>query len=254
MHTQMWQLIERRATLRMTGLAARLDLTRPADGLLDVAVGGRPWHAARLLGVVAVALPQDAADAPTESHVRGADLVVAYEASAHRPVRVDALWRAVAPAVGDRFLAAADLIVSVRTHLLDSRPELAVQSVLPACEIVRLTARDPMAGAALPHPENAPAAFGPENGAGCLLFRPPEQSLSYAEMVHPDDFQRDELHCDAAGSREVRVVHRLFSMSLEKGVILRARVRGVFVPRCDDARIAAECYAAFAAADPPLGT
>jgi hypothetical protein len=238
----------------MTGLAARLDLTRPADGLLDIAVGAMPWHATRLLGVVVAPLPQDAADAPTESHVRGADLVVAYEASAHRPVRVDALWRAVAPAAGDQFLAAADLIVSVRTDLLDSRPELGVQSVLPACEIVRLTARDPIAGEALPHPENAPAAFGRENGLGCLLFRPPGHDLSYAEMVHPADFQRDELHCGAPGSREVRVVHQLFSMSLEKGVILRARVRGVFVPRRDDARIAAECYAAFAAADPPLGT
>jgi len=238
----------------MTELAARLDLTRPADGLLDVAVGAMPWHAARLLGVVAAPLSQNAADAPTESHIRGADLVVAYEASAHRPMRVDALWRAVAPAAGDKFLAAADLIVSVRTDLLDSRPELAVQSVLPACEIVRLTARDPIAGAALPHPENAPAAFGLENGAGCLLFRPPGQSLSYAEMVHPADFQRDELHCGAAESREVRVVHQLFSTSLEKGVILRARVRGIFVPRADDARIAAECYAAFASANPPLGT
>ena len=238
----------------MTGLVARLDLTRPADGLLDIVVVGKPWHAARLLGVVAAPLPEHAADTPTESHVRGADLVVAYEASAHRPVRVDALWRAVAPAVGDKFLAAADLIISVRTHLLDSRPELAVQGVLPACEIVRLTALDPIACQPVPYPANAPIVIGRENGVGCLLFRPLGHALSYAEMVHPADFQRDELPCGAPGSHEVRIAHQLFPMSLEKGVILRARVRGIFVPRVDDARIAAECYAAFTAADPPLDT
>jgi hypothetical protein len=40
---------------------------------------------------------------------------------------------------------------------------------------------------------------------------------------------------------------------LEKGVMLRARVRGVFLPRRQDESLAAECHAAFAAAEPPLG-
>jgi len=39
---------------------------------------------------------------------------------------------------------------------------------------------------------------------------------------------------------------------LEKGVLLRTRVRGAFLRREGDARLAAALYAAFAAADPPL--
>jgi hypothetical protein len=73
-------------------------------------------------------------------------------------------------------------------------------------------------------------------------------------MVHPADFQRDELEWDGRYGGVWRVAHRLFCTNLEKGVILRARVRGVFFARQGDVAAAAECYAAFAAADPPLGT
>ena len=52
----------------------------------------------------------------------------------------------------------------------------------------------------------------------------------------------------------LRVSHQLFSERLEKGVILRARLRGVFLPRQRDTRVAAACYTAFAAAEPPLAT
>jgi hypothetical protein len=41
---------------------------------------------------------------------------------------------------------------------------------------------------------------------------------------------------------------------LEKGVILRARRRGVFVPRANDNEAAARCYEAFAKSPPPLTT
>jgi hypothetical protein len=51
----------------------------------------------------------------------------------------------------------------------------------------------------------------------------------------------------------VRVRHRLFSFPLEKGIVLRARVCGALLPREQDAQLAAECYATFAAEEPPLG-
>ncbi len=100
----------------------------------------------------------------------------------------------------------------------------------------------------------APAAIGPDSGTGCLLFRLPGGDLSYAEMVHPADFQYDEFQPGESRGNVVCIAHRLFRTNLEKGVILRARVRGIFLKRPDDTQIAARCYAAFAGADPPLGT
>jgi hypothetical protein len=54
------------------------------------------------------------------------------------------------------------------------------------------------------------------------------------------------------GDAALRLRHRLLWQPLEKGVILRARVRGIFLPRQDDMRIAAACYRQFVVADPPL--
>ena len=99
----------------------------------------------------------------------------------------------------------------------------------------------------------APTTIRPDSGAGCVLFRMPGFDLSYVEMVHPADFQCDECVRNESNGDVAGMAHRLFRTNLEKGVILRARVRGVFSNRSDDMKIAAQCYAAFAGEDPPLG-
>ena len=48
--------------------------------------------------------------------------------------------------------------------------------------------------------------------------------------------------------------HRLFAERLEKGVILRSRIRGLFVPRDHDTELAQSEYRRFAASEPPLTT
>ncbi len=134
-----------------------------------------------------------------------------------------------AAAGGPETAPAVDLVVSMRTELLESQPRLAVHSRLPAGEVLELA-------------------------DGCWLFRFPRHEISYAEMVHPADFQGSELDYVAERDRAVEVRHRLFVEHLEKGVILRARVRGALLRRHDDAALAAAVYAAFASADPPLGS
>ncbi len=253
MHFVPWQLREHAATLQLDGLSAEVAAWRPCQGLVNVVAAGSSVAAARLLGVATGPTVELRNAAPVECYVRGADLVVAYESSRECPVRVDAVWRAIAPAAADRFLAAVDLIVSVRTHLLDAHPDLAVESVLPAGDVFRLRSVDSTAGEPPAVATAAPAIMEPQSGSGCLLFRLPNVGLTYVEMVHPVDFQHDQLSHGPPGSGELRVAHRLFRSSLEKGVILRARVRGAFVERRDDVETGAECYAAFASVEPPLG-
>ena len=48
-------------------------------------------------------------------------------------------------------------------------------------------------------------------------------------MVHPADFAGSELTQAEAPGGQVAIRHRLFVQRLEKGVLLRARVRGMFV-------------------------
>jgi hypothetical protein len=54
--------------------------------------------------------------------------------------------------------------------------------------------------------------------------------------------------------RTTQLRHELFSERLEKGVILRARVRGVVLERADDVRHAAAMFNEFLHAELPLTT
>ena len=52
----------------------------------------------------------------------------------------------------------------------------------------------------------------------------------------------------------VRLTHRLFAERLEKGVILRSRIRGLFIPRSHTDELARHEYRRFAASKLPLTT
>ena len=252
MASPVWQLDQHNARLHLAQLAAAIDLARPGEGLIGVGLGPHSLGNARLLGVDIPSLGAGDAESLIERYVRNSDLVAVYKESESWPVRVDARWRAVAPPASNGPLAAIELVVAVRTQLLDGRPEVSVQTAVPAAEVLRLvddrTARFETLG------REGPSVVEPGGGTGCLVLRLPQSDLSYAEMVHPADFLQDRLQGSTNSDRMVHLRHRLFQSPLEKGVILLARVAGVFLRRNDDTRIAAESYAAFASAEPPLGT
>jgi hypothetical protein len=236
---------------------AVVHLAEPDRGLTD-------WHAgpdsvldAGVLGLEMPGLGPGLLQLPPDCYCRGAALIVGYPEWGDRPVRVDASWRALPPAAdGSEAAAAVELVVSMRTELLESQPRLAVHSRLPAGEVFRLAdaARGQFERLGLAKGQTVLAAAGESGPAGCWLFRFPGHQVSYAEMVHPADFQGSELGFAAEKPPAVEVRHRLFVEHLEKGVILRARVRGALLPRQEDAALAAAVYAAFASADPPLGS
>jgi hypothetical protein len=257
MQSPTWHLDYPCARFELDRLSATVDLSRPEHGLTGLRADGNELPGAELLGLACPAAHGGEANEPLECYQRGPDLIAAYGESPGWPIRVDALWRAAAaataPVQAAGVLALVDLVVSVRTELPDSWPELAVRSAIPAAEFLRLAGaesarfepyRDILAG---------PLVLEAEGGPGSLLARLPGVALSYAEMVHPADFRRSELRRHGASASAIEVRHGLFAERLEKGVILRARVRGILMDRPGDARQAAACYAAFAAAEPPLG-
>ena len=72
------------------------------------------------------------------------------------------------------------------------------------------------------------------------------------EMVHPSDFTESAFCRGPDGAAELS--NRLFQGRLEKGVILRSRLRALLLPPEDDVALAAACYSDFAASEPPLTT
>ncbi len=229
-----------------------VDPTRPHDGITNIVLASEQLAGAHLLGVTGSFCAGAAEIKPVDSYVRASDVVAVYAVPPPADVRIDALWRTASAKLSASVLAVFDLIVSVWTQALDCCPDVSVQSRLAADETLRLVSSSPLAWDTLAL-SSTPHTLSPETGTGCLLLRVPNSTLTYVEMIHPLDFQVNEVTANE-GSKSVQISRRLFRTHLEKGVILRARIRGAFVKRHDDQRTAANCYAAFAVADPPLGT
>jgi hypothetical protein len=235
--------------LELETLRGVIDPRKPERGLFDIQRAKRPFARHEILGVALDVRETTAAGSLIDCYQRGGDLIATYAQTPERPMRVQAYWRAES---GTESSSVVDLQVSVQTSLLDSCPRLATSTRLPRGELRRLI--DARAGAceSISLAEARPWVLEPEQGPACFLFRWPGAEASYVEMVYPGDSDRSKLKlCD---SGRLELGHSLFSESLEKGVIVRSRVRGAYVPRDRDEELAALGYAEFLKSSLPLTT
>lgn len=258
MSTPAWQLKGSQARLEIAGLRGTFDTTDPTAGLTLVRVAGAPPAESppANLRLFAVELPALQATrqrpASVECHLRYDDLVASYRESPAWPVQLDVVWRAVPPPDDRRLLAVLDVVLSIHTSLLDSHPQLTVATTLPKSPAFRLTDSASASWQSLDIAAGREQVLEPATGCGCVVLRVPGETWSYAEMVHPADFRSDR--CVDCCPDRLQLRHSLFPQTLEKGVLVRARVRGGWVARDGDLETAAACYAAFSADEPPLGT
>ncbi len=248
-----WTLQDSAAFAQFSSLAARLEPCRPQSGLSDLRWRGKTLNGHQILGVELPSANGESADETLiDCYPRGSDLIATYAQTPERPSRIQIYWRAASFHVGDREAAIVDLQVSVQTNLLDSHPRLQAFSRLPRGEVRRLVDASAGVFAPLSISASGPAVLAPEQGPGCLLFRWPQSDASYLEMIHPSDFGRDDLA--AYEDERLQLKHGLFPGSLEKGVILRARIRGGYLDNADDELVAAAAYREFLDSPPPLTT
>ncbi len=242
-----WTLDTSRAQLQLGQLDALIDLEDPAGGLQEIRLDAAPLRA-NLLGVL---LKQHVETSPADTYVRCEDLVATYPPSAGRAMRIQVYWRChQAP---DRM--AVELQVSVQTDELGIATPVVVVSQLDVVEAVRLS--DVTTGQFAPLALTAEERqLVPLDGSGCLLLRLPGSPWTYAEMIHSADFQQDSISftTSKSGARRASLEHRLFPGTLEKGVILRARLRGVFLRASDAATEVCKDYASFLNSPLPLTT
>ncbi len=99
-----------------------------------------------------------------------------------------------------------------------------------------------------------PSLHLPHNSAGTGAVAP---GLFYTEMVHPDDLFRrvltEPIPAETATVPGVSIRYALFGLELEKGVILRARLRGQWFHSADPEQQAASLFQDFLRQPPPLG-
>jgi len=288
----MWRFENKQALLLNPSWTLELDVESPDAGLGDLAIGGPcPEQApvfqrfgAKLLQIQSPY--QDSIGRPVceSAYVRGADLVATYRMSNSHEICWQVYWRELV--AEENAIGGIELIVSVQTDLLDSDPRLYVGSHFAAVELLKIapgtsqhacsvdigsgceeTGRAPgrgdedtasAEGRELPGQVSSPSrsiarpTFASLDPPGALLARPPQASFSYLELIHPADFSAVEVTGDGAEPPTFASRFHLFDDHLEKGVIRRARLRAVVLPRADDIAMATACYHSFLQSAIPL--
>jgi hypothetical protein len=220
-----WQVSSTHAVLLCGPLRASLNALSPANGLCEVSYAGVSLAGMYFLGVD---LTANGRQPLSDFYQRGGDLIARYAQTDERPFAVLAYWRAALLELGGVACPRVDLVVSVETSLLNSRPLVQAQTHLKL------------------------AGGGPNFISGkYVLARLATGAVSYAEMCHPDDSIAASI--ESIGNAMVCTTP-LFGQSLEKGVILRSRLRGHFLPAEHDGPLAEAALAEFAASAPPLTT
>jgi hypothetical protein len=220
-------------------LTGKILLSRPARGLEQIALRGTAISAAGLFRL-SLTPPSDC-ETVQESYLRGNDLVITYQQLSERTVRPQIYWRALADDA--QSACGVELQLSVQTDLLQSHPQAHVSSQVPARQAF-YSQRDGSW-----QPVEQTADLQADVARPLLVIR--GEGWSYVEMAFPGDFVRAQIRAEP---QQFRSDWELFAEHLEKGVIRRARLRGLFVPPDNDLEVAASQFARFLDSPLPLTT
>jgi hypothetical protein len=241
-----WTFHKTRAELCCGELTGQVDVSHPESGLNRLSIG-----TSQLSGHILAARPSSSeapdpkqADRHTrdtsglnvaDSYVRGCDLVATYEPRDDWPYTTQIYWSAPVHETMEQRLGSLSLFVSLHTHLLDTWPRLSIESLLEADEAFYLADNAGAPGAMKPIGRGQ-HELQPTGKACCVLQRLVGVPVTYAEIMPASDFRKLTIRYISDGACQTS--WELFADFLEKGVIRRARMQSVFVPRNNDQAIA----------------
>ena len=232
-----WQLNGHRAMTSIAGGTGCLELKRPEEGFT---YRGPQGECLNLFQFGKLQYPPQS----IEAYVRKDDLVVNYGGAAVLPFDLQIYWSRPCSDLADRL----DCVVAAQTDSLNDHSQLSTRTLGTGCvEILHLRNRQDDALERV----GPSTTLTPTESTGCLLVR--LGNLSYIELVHPQDFLSLKIDRSHKGS-DFSISRPVFDRSLEKGVIVRARVRGILAKPSEDESQFHEAYKAFLADPLPLTT
>lgn len=238
-----WQLNGTTAQLQTPQLRATVDLLNPQAGLGQLVVRDESINGF-VLGIASGTTTTLTKQEVSEAFIRGGDLVVTYAATDKRPTSLQIYWRAT---VNEQGVLLLDTILSLETDLLESFPDLMAITQLPAAAAWALSDDESTTEKiAINTQQSINLSDAP------LLLQSSQLDWSYAESPHPDD--RGESQLMRSTEESFTIKRQLGGRFLEKGVIRRLRIRGVFLPKADDFELAGQCLAGLETETPPLTT
>ncbi|HEX2476659.1 MAG TPA: hypothetical protein VHK01_18040 [Lacipirellulaceae bacterium] len=193
---------------------------------------------------------QDDAWLVADAYVRGADLVATYKPTNDWPFSPQIYWR-IDRANAAEQIASQSLLISVQTHLLETWPRISIESHLNSDEVLVLSPRSDSGAISRPL-DRGDHVFHPSTSMGCIVRRLAGLDFSYVEIMSPSDYRELRINWSADGASHADWL--LFADFLEKGVIWRARLQSVLVPRENDIEHAISCCRADEQRPLPLTT
>jgi len=183
-------------------------------------------------------------------HVRGNDLVATFQKLPPDQIAPEISWRA--SLLRESSAVKLEMMLSVRTDLLDSAPLVTVNSFHRGGQLLtsHSLARPDFQTDGQDGDSNE-IAVDRDSNEHLFLLRDQQRGVSYAQMTHPSDFYSAGIdHDSISGLWHVR--ESLFPERLEKGVIRRGRICGWFLPVKNDEAAAVELAKQFIAEPLPL--
>lgn len=262
-----WQLEGQTARLLGAPFEASIDLAHPERGL-SVPDGSNTGLRLSVLGFALGDAQRDRL--VIDAYVRQNDLIATFERPRPQPMRAQVYWRWLepsefAPDFATSVLVSFDLIASVNTSLLNADPaSSAGSSIDPAAALLCLAQTKSGGLQAVQLGSSADRPHGPavrqiarnDSGVSCFIGKIADGLHTWVEMVHPTDFRGSKATFSDSnalpGHCAVGLTHDLFEERLEKGVILRARIRAALVKQDKDSDCAVAAFRRFSAAEPSL--
>lgn len=242
-----WRVERFQAKLQQSDFELTVDANRLLSGMYQIRYQGSALSGHRLLRLEIPDLADPIPDEViSEAYARGRDFIVSYRPTSSFRFTPQVYWRAQS-ADGMR---GVELMISMQTDVLDSRPVVQASSLVSSGSAWRL---EVAAESFVEVPLAAePTVLSTESSAPLVLVRGDNESFSYLEMAYPTDPFEFWVQRDAQAG--VNLGFRLMHEHLEKGVIRRLRVAAWYVPRQNDMQLAADLYRKLLQAEPPLTT
>jgi hypothetical protein len=246
-----WTLKGQTALASSADWSAAIDLGCLGRGVGKLSVAGESLPVVDCLGIVErcqdTAVDSDWSARIEDAYVRHRDLIVIYGECSTSPLRVQVYWRLLDDEQCCGAAAGFDLIVSVNTSRLGIKPDVWATSRY-ASDTQWNSARYDASAA------NWSSDTSTNAPGDCLLLEPAgsEHAFGVSEMIHPRDRKSSFVGRDPAGESFTR--HLLFDDVMEKGVIVRARLRAIVVPTAAARRITESCCEQFTHEPLPLTT
>jgi hypothetical protein len=246
----MWTIQGQQVRLKTNDVSGTLDLGVPGGGLQQLSCSEKTLP---LVGLLGVSLPQQLIDASQANlhYTRDNCLVASYGDLTTTNCHAQLQWRCL-DSQPSSWLAGLELVISFEAPILTRLPEW--QTVSEISNQVILAPADSEAETWVPITDDAQTASSLEkHHYKMLLCRFPEQELSYVEMVHCQQTWLSVF----SGTKDSDSETTAWGLQtpadqLEKGVILRRVLRGLFLPLDKDESLAREAYQQFATIAPPL--